>query len=247
MKTIFITAVFCSILFCSVFLSLACAASADGFEPDNNFIQAKPIWNGSAQTHSIYPVGDEDWVKFTLPRECNVVIETSGTAGDTRMWLYDGTNPTVTTIYQNNFDTSPGWYIEGLWAFGQPLGGGGGYGSPDPISGNTGSNVYGYNLNGNYPDNLNPTQYLTTTAINCSGYGMMKLRFWRWLGVERRLYDEACIEISNDGIYWYTVWQNPDESIADSGWVLQEYDISSFADNKPTVYIRWGWDQPIVR
>jgi len=47
-----------------------------------------------------------------------------------------------------NFDSDPCWVTEGRWAFGQPTGGGGFCG--DPNSGYTGSNVYGYNLGGNY-------------------------------------------------------------------------------------------------
>ncbi|MEZ6317245.1 MAG: hypothetical protein R3B49_00630 [Phycisphaerales bacterium] len=41
---------------------------------------------------------------------------------------------------------------------GVPTGQGGGSSSrPDPTSGFTGSNVYGYNLNGNYTDNMSET------------------------------------------------------------------------------------------
>jgi len=61
----------------------------DAYEPDDTSGQANWIYDGSPQTHSICPVGDEDWVKFELTVESEVVIETSGPSGDTRMWLYD--------------------------------------------------------------------------------------------------------------------------------------------------------------
>jgi putative hemolysin len=61
----------------------------DAYEPDNTWEQATLISDGSPQTHSIVPAADVDWVMFTLSAESEVVIETSGASGDTRMWLYD--------------------------------------------------------------------------------------------------------------------------------------------------------------
>jgi len=136
-------------------------------------------------------------------------------------------------------DTDPGWSRTGGWAFGRPTGQGSDFG--DPTSGYTGTNVYGYNLNGDYPDDLSATAYLTTTAIDCTGATGVVLRFRRWLGVEDGQYDRASIQISNDGSTWTPIWENPDDAtISDSEWSLQTVDISAFANNQPTVYIRWG-------
>jgi hypothetical protein len=63
--------------------------SGDSYEPDNSSGQANWIFDGSPQTHNICPVGDEDWVMFTLSTESAIALETSGPSGDTRMWLYD--------------------------------------------------------------------------------------------------------------------------------------------------------------
>jgi C1A family cysteine protease len=139
--------------------------------------------------------------------------------------------------YVWNLDTDPGWTTEGDWAFGVPTGDGGGWGFPDPTSGATGSNVYGYNLSGDYPNEL-PAQNLTTSAIDCSDCFATTLRFQRWLGVEHPQYDEASISVSADGSAWTTVWQN-DMEITDSDWQTIELDISDVADGEPTVYIRW--------
>jgi hypothetical protein len=68
---------------------LTTTPGGDSYEPDNASSQANWIQNGSPQTHSLMPVGDVDWVKFLLSTESEVVIETSGPSGDTRMWLYD--------------------------------------------------------------------------------------------------------------------------------------------------------------
>jgi hypothetical protein len=136
-----------------------------------------------------------------------------------------------------NLDTNPGWTTSGQWAWGHPTGGGGQYGGPDPTSGHTGPNVYGYNLAGDYA-NLIPEYHLTSTAINCSGLTSVQLRFWRWLGVEQPAYDHAYVRVSNNGSTWTTVWQNTAQ-VADTAWSQQEFDISAVADNQPTVYLRW--------
>jgi len=135
------------------------------------------------------------------------------------------------------FDSNPGWTTEADWEFGQPTGDGGAYGGPDPTSGYTGDNVYGYNLSGDYGSSM-PEQHLTTTAIDCTGIYGAKLEFQRWLGVEQPSYDHAYVRASNDGITWEQLWTNTGE-VADTAWVLQEFDLSAIADDQPEVYLRW--------
>jgi len=144
------------------------------------------------------------------------------------------TGPVV--LYSYSLDSDPGWARQGDWAFGQPTGGGSH--CSDPTSGKTGANVYGYNLNGDYPNNLDP-MYLTTGVINCSGISTTSLRFWRWLGVEYDVFDEAAVEISTDGYTWSPVWEHDSGSFCDGAWVQCCYDISAVADGRPAVYIRW--------
>jgi pectate lyase len=133
-------------------------------------------------------------------------------------------------------DTDPGWTTQGQWAFGVPTGGGS-Y-CYDPTSGHTGNNVYGYNLNGDYSNNM-PQYCLTSTPIDCSNYENVTLTFWRWLGVESSYFDYASVEVSNNGIAWTTIWENPTNSLCDGSWVQCTYNISAIADFQPTVYIRW--------
>jgi hypothetical protein len=142
-----------------------------------------------------------------------------------------------TPQYSWSMDSDPGWTTQGLWAWGQPSGGGGQYGGPDPTSGYTGSNVYGYNLSGDYENNLSET-HLTSTAIDCTGLTNVTLKLWRWLGVEQPSYDHAYVRVSNNGSSWTTIWENS-AVVEDSAWSQQEYDISSVADNQATVYLRW--------
>ena len=155
----------------------------------------------------------------------------------------DTTRPVTLTIgvptlqYSWNLDTNPGWTTQGQWAWGTPTGGGGQYGSPDPTSGKTGTRVYGYNLNGDYPNNM-PEYHLTSTAIDCSQLTQVRLKYWRWLGVESPTYDHAYVRVSNNGTTWTTVWQNT-ARIDGGSWVFEDLDISAVANNRPTVYLRW--------
>lgn len=141
-------------------------------------------------------------------------------------------------VYAFPLDTDPGWSADDDWAFGQPTGGGSHSG--DPFSGYTGDNVYGYNLEGDYPNNLSPVRYLTTTAIDCSDLTGTRLRFKRWLGVESATWDHANLQVSTDGANWDTVWEHSGGTIDESSWSQQTYNISSYADGEPTVYLRWG-------
>ncbi len=154
-------------------------------------------------------------------------------------------------FFSETLATDPGWITSADWAFGQPTGGGGCHtppdgcegvwGYPDPDSGYTGDNVYGYNLEGDYPNNIDQTYYLTTTGIDTRGYRSVNLKFRRWLNVERREHDLACLEVSSDGLNWQQIWSNPLESpVIDSEWVLAEYPISQVADHQQEVRIRWG-------
>ena len=138
------------------------------------------------------------------------------------------------------------------WAYGQPTGGGGSggigpseFGAPDPTSGHTGSNVYGYNLNGDYLPSLALPEYLTTTAINCTGRYGVTLRWWQWLGVQQAGRDQAAVWVSADHVNWTQVWANPTlvdyaaGGYSNTAWVPMEANVSAVADNQPTVYVRF--------
>lgn len=149
-------------------------------------------------------------------------------------------------VYSWPLDTSPGWTVGTGWAFGRPLGLGGtrsGYpdahGNADPTAGATGTSVYGYNLSGDYTNNLATARYLTTTAIDCRSLTSTQLRYQRWLNVEQPAYDLATVEVSRNGTTWQVVWQNS-EQITDAAWTAQTIDIAAVADGCATVYVRWG-------
>jgi V8-like Glu-specific endopeptidase len=170
------------------------------------------------------------------PHACTVsFVNTTSHEGDTTRAVHV-TVGSPQAVYTWNMDTDPGWNTQGAWAWGQPTGQGGAHGSPDPNSGYTGANVYGYNLNGDYTNNL-PEYHLTTGWIDCSQITGTSLRFWRWLGVEHPDYDHATLRISTDAVQWHTVWTNTAE-VTDSAWVEQVFDISSWADGN-SIRLRW--------
>lgn len=59
----------------------------DIYEPNNEVAQAKPIESGESQNHSISPPGDLDYFTFVLDVPSSVTLETSGTSGDTKLYL----------------------------------------------------------------------------------------------------------------------------------------------------------------
>ena len=140
-------------------------------------------------------------------------------------------------VYTWNMNTNPGWTVQGQWAYGQPTGGGGEHGFRDPTSGATGTKVLGYNLAGDYTNNM-PEYHLTTGAIDCSGLSRTTLKFQRYLNVEQPAYDHATIRVSTNGSTWTDVWTNGGE-VTDNSWRQVEYDISAVADGASTVYVRW--------
>ena len=145
--------------------------------------------------------------------------------------------PQPLVIHSFPLDTDPGWSRQGQWAFGRPLGTGSF--NHDPTSGHTGTNVLGYNLGGDYPNSM-AMYYLTTPALDCSGYEQVGLRFRRWLGVEAASFDHASVQVSTNGSTWVTVWNHTGSAIADTSWQLVNYPLAGLADGQPTVFIRWS-------
>jgi hypothetical protein len=195
------------------------------------------------------PAGGTDYVATLPATNCasqpEVYFTAESTAGRTITYPC-GAPATVFTpsivsaasvFYSEPMDTNPGWSVQGQWAWGQPTGGGGEFGGPDPTSGHTGPSVYGYNLSGDYPNSMGE-QHLTSTPIDCTGKSGVKLSFWRWLGVEQAVYDHAYVRVSTNGTTWTTIWENSG-TVSDFAWGYQEFDISAIADNQPTVYLRW--------
>jgi hypothetical protein len=133
-------------------------------------------------------------------------------------------------------DADPGWSVTGEWAFGQPSGGGSHDG--DPTSGATGSNVFGYNLDGDYTDDMGE-EFLTSVPVDLTNITGATLEFQRWLAVEGSVHDHAAVRVSTDGVNWTTVWNHLGPAVSDSSWSLQSIDVSALADGEDSVRFRW--------
>jgi predicted alternative tryptophan synthase beta-subunit len=137
-------------------------------------------------------------------------------------------------LYWAPMDTDPGWTLDppasgSGWAYGTPQGGG------DP----TDRKCIGYNITatGVYPNSMSATEYARTPAINCTGFSTITLSFLRYLGTKNS--DNVSVQVSTNGTTWSTVW-NSSSAIGDTAWTTQTYDLSAWAANQATVYIRWG-------
>ena len=165
-------------------------------------------------------------VTFTL----TMVSDDSMNSSD---FMVEVTSSNFIARYNWNMDTDPGWDTNGQWAWGVPQGN-----SDDPSSGFTGSTVYGYNLAGAYANSL-PETNLTSNAIDCSNMTETEIRFHRWLGVESSSYDHASFQVSNNNSTWHIIWEHSGDTFTDPDWQALTYDISNYADDQPTVYLRW--------
>jgi pimeloyl-ACP methyl ester carboxylesterase len=80
--------------------------STDSYEPDDSAAAAKTITNGQTQNRSIHVAGNVDWVKFTVAAGAsNLRIETSGSSGDTQLWLYGPNSSTSQLAYDDDDGT----------------------------------------------------------------------------------------------------------------------------------------------
>ena len=95
-----------------------CYAIADAFEPDS--AESPLILTEVGTTsRSIDPSSDEDFFQFTIFVEASVILETSGTSGDTKLYLYNASGTEIAynddggSGYFSKIDTTiaPGTYL----------------------------------------------------------------------------------------------------------------------------------------
>jgi Fungalysin metallopeptidase (M36)/Calx-beta domain/Putative Ig domain/Fungalysin/Thermolysin Propeptide Motif len=191
----------------------------------------------------------------------NILISLNNVASNLAVGTYTGTvaftnldtgftslrNFTLTItpprLYFFSLDTDPGWSREGEWAFGVPLGmGGGSHGHPDPESGATGSNVFGVNLGGDYAAIAGGPYSLIAGPFNFADDQNVVLNFRRWLNSDYPPYASASMDVSTNGSDWITIFSNLGREVADSSWTSQLYDISNYADQQPSFYVRWNYE-----
>lgn len=160
-------------------------------------------------------------------------------------------NPTSYLVFTDDFETDKHWTHgmirnEDDWQRGTPNGKGAqSYGKNDPTSAHGGTNVWGNDLgngssDGHYSNNTENWLMSPIGSLDCRGHIHMVLQFYRWLNVEGPAYDQAVVEISTNGAAgpWTSVWQNS-SAITDNAWTFVQLDISTWADGKQNVAIRY--------
>jgi len=119
---------------------------------------------------------------------------------------------------------------------------GGFWGNPDPLQGDTGTNVYGVNLSGDYSVAPGGPYYVIGGPFDCQNYDNIILQFSRWLNADESGYVRCTIEVSNDINTWQVVWEHDGRlPIIDDYWRTVRYDLSDVADGQQQVYIRWSY------
>lgn len=160
--------------------------------------------------------------------------------GEDRILFIAGSRIFDPLIMMWTMDQDPGWNFEGDWAWGQPTGGGGSSGSPDPTSGYTGDFIVGYNLDGDYENNI-PEVPATVGPLDFTGIQLARVDFARWLGVGLNDGpfggDFARIQVSDTGQTYTTIWEN---SISEQDeWRIVAHSLGQVVNNCSQVYIRW--------
>ncbi len=173
------------------------------------------------------------------------------TASDPRQGEYHFVVGVINTLVFYDFEgtSDQGWTHtviarEDDWQRGTPQGKSGssfGVNWQDPTAAYSGSKAWCNDLgngssNGSYSANVN--NYLESPSMDLTGHVGTKLRFAQWLSVEQGIYDHAKVLVNGN-----VVWQNPsNQQTTETGWSVQEIDISQWADNNPSVKVRFSLD-----
>jgi C1A family cysteine protease len=146
--------------------------------------------------------------------------------------LYDYVGKTDTVFVDKMENGANSWTHGGTfddWQLGKPMPGS----STDPISTYSGDANWGNNLSGNYA--ASAANYLESPVIDCRGVKNTRLSFYRWLAVEKGIYDVARVLVNGNAI-----WTNDaDNDLIDTKWLRQDFDLSTIADNNPAVKVRF--------
>jgi predicted NUDIX family NTP pyrophosphohydrolase len=209
----------------------------NGYDRAAQFVSIDVSSDGTPRvaTYAADPPGGGFWTHndqgvYTISLRTNQVSDTEGSwvAGQ-QLGQFSVNVPLV--LYSDNLDMDSGWTLQPQWQYGVPA-----YSGSGPASGFTGTKIIGYNLSGNYSNNL-PSTYATSPVIDCSGASSLTLRFQRWLRLRNN--DTALIEVSTNGSSWITVWSTS-SSVQDSAWQAPQYPLPSSVAGSSTVRLRFG-------
>lgn len=172
-----------------------------------------------------------------------VPYNAAGDSPNCPIWSFK-TSPVFNLPFTENFDASTslplGWETKQLepslpadrtWRFDNPNG--------MYVQGNFSGNFAIYDGSyGGYVYSPNVRAILTTPAINCSDASSVTLGFDNYYQHYSTGYVGANVLVSNDGETWNIV-KTFDNTTT---WDPVSIDISAYAANQKTVYVRWSWD-----
>ena len=152
-------------------------------------------------------------------------------AADPKYQLFVGT---TTPLYCAMMDVDPKWTPGGTttsrWLWAPP---GLDTNSPDPLAAHTGDHVLGINVavGGKYASNEMTQIQAPAIAVDTTLYDRVHLQYWRWLTVERSMYDTATIAINGT-----PAWTNShDLEHVDKEWRFHDLDVTGM----PSVQVAW--------
>ena len=162
----------------------------------------------------------------------------------------EGERVIVESIFFDDFETDKSWEFHGEFEWGIPQGlGSEGLFTADPTTGKSGQYIIGTDLAGSglFPGDYEP--YITNKSdsavspiFHAKYYKDVKLSFYRWLNMDG--FDVASIDVSNDGgSSWNNIWNNGGSLVYDDSWYLQTYNISSLANRKENIRVRFSLDE----
>ncbi len=160
-------------------------------------------------------------------------------------------------VYEDRFESSAGWTLDGEWEIDVPQGLGTSPG--DPTSARHGSQVLGHDLSGlgSTPGDyeLFTFQTATSPSIDLTGSSGIELRLDRWLNVDAS--GTAFIQAKDTNGVWRHVWSDSD--LTESAWSEQVFDVTAHAAGNPAFQVRieqnarfaraagWNVDRLILR
>lgn len=146
-------------------------------------------------------------------------------------------------VFQDRFEGTVNWTLNGEWEIGAPKGLGSAPG--DPATAFQGAKVLGYDLTGkgtykgDYEPGLSAFQYAVSQAINASALTHGRLYLQAWLNCSRN--SNATIDVLSKEGTWKNIYKTCTyfSETADR-WSRLDLDISSYADGNSNLRLRLG-------
>lgn len=149
-------------------------------------------------------------------------------------------------LFADDFETDRGWSHGASsgsdnWVRATPAGKSAPNGGPDPSTAVSGTKAW---CTANGPTSgaysRNASMWLASPKVDCRSASNVRLKFSRWLNVERSSRDRADIEIRTASSGWTRVWRNPNSvDVLDTSWSVFELDVSAVAAGQKDVQVRY--------